>query len=139
MTWLALILSVILVILAAIHLLWALGYWWPVRDEAQLARTVVGTEGIAKMPNAAQCSFVVVALLFAAAWPWLMAEDTAPLGTLGGWVLTAVFLGRGIAGYIPAWRRLTPEQPFASLDQTLYSPLCLALGLGFAIFIWSIL
>ena len=43
-----------------------------------------------------------------------------------------VFLGRGIAGFTPAWRRLTPEQPFATLDVRYYSPLCLAIGTGFA-------
>lgn len=138
MTWLALTLSFVLVMIAAVHLLWALGYWWPVRSETALARTVVGAEGIERMPNAAQCSFVVVALLFAAAWPWLMADGVAPFGALGGWVLTGVFLGRGVAGFVPAWRRLTPEQPFATLDQKFYSPLCLALGAGFAIFTWSI-
>jgi hypothetical protein len=44
-----------------------------------------------------------------------------------------VFLGRGIAGFTPWWRRLTPEQPFARLDQSLYSPLCLLIGLGFIV------
>ncbi len=43
-----------------------------------------------------------------------------------------VFLGRGVAGFTPAWRRHTPEQPFATLDIRYYSPLCLAIGLGFA-------
>jgi hypothetical protein len=44
-----------------------------------------------------------------------------------------VFLGRGIAGFTPWWRRLAPELPFARLDTSLYSPLCLLIGLSFAI------
>jgi hypothetical protein len=44
-----------------------------------------------------------------------------------------VFLGRGITGFTPAWRRLAPEMPFARLDMRYYSPLCLVIGTGFAI------
>jgi hypothetical protein len=53
------------------------------------------------------------------------------VSTLLGFAAGAVFLGRGLAAYIPAWRRVTPEQPFARLDQIAYGPLCLALGAGF--------
>ena len=34
---LGLILSVVLVVIAAVHLLWAIGYWFPITDEAALA------------------------------------------------------------------------------------------------------
>ena len=56
----------------------------------------------------------------------------SPLPALAGLAVAFVFLARGIAGFTPAWRRLTPEQPFASLDVRYYSPLCLAIGSGFA-------
>jgi len=39
------VLSAILIVIAALHLLWALGYWSPIRIEA--ARAVVGTRGFA--------------------------------------------------------------------------------------------
>ena len=48
-------------------------------------------------------------------------------------LIALVFLGRGIAGFTPWWRRLAPEQPFARLDVRYYSPLCLLIGLGFAV------
>jgi hypothetical protein len=47
--------------------------------------------------------------------------------------IALVFLGRGIAGFTSAWRRLTPEMPFARLDVRYYSPLCLVLGAGFIV------
>ena len=56
MTLLALIASLGLIIITAIYLLWALGYWWPIKDETALARAVVGTKGITKMPGAVACS-----------------------------------------------------------------------------------
>ena len=54
------------------------------------------------------------------------------LPALAGLAVALVFLGRGVAGFTPAWRRHTPEQPFATLDVRYYSPLCLAIGIGFA-------
>ena len=74
-----------------------------------------------------------------------MGSDAGRLAVQGGWILpplpgalfvlgaigaALVFLARGIAGFTPAWRRLTPEQPFARLDVRYYSPLCLLIGLA---------
>jgi len=42
-----------------------------------------------------------------------------------------VFLVRGTLGYTDPWAARTPEEPFRSLDRKIYSPLCLAIGLGF--------
>ena len=126
---LALILSFVLLVIAALHLLWAIGYWLPIRDEARLARAVVGTRGSATMPGAVPCALVVVALLFAVSclwWPPGTIRSLA-LGAMG-----AVFLARGAVTYTTFWRRLTPVEPFATLDKRYYGPLCLAIGLGFA-------
>ena len=124
----ALVLSAILVVLAAIHLLWALGYWFPLHDEAALARAVIGTRGVTRMPGAVPTALVTVALLFAAAWPWL---PPSGLRTAGLAAATAVFLARGAASYLPAWRRRLPEEPFATLARRRYGPICLALGIGY--------
>jgi hypothetical protein len=43
------------------------------------------------------------------------------------------FTIRGLAGYVPAWRRITNGEPFATLDVRLYLPRCLAIGAGFGI------
>ncbi len=130
MTLLALFASTILVVIAAIHLLWAIGFWWPIKDEAELARAVVGTKGIQSMPGAVPCSIVVVALLFAAAWPWF--PDT-PIKGLGLFIIAIVFQLRAIIAYAPFMKRATPEQPFRKLDETYYAPLCILLGIVFMI------
>lgn len=130
MTFVALIVSASLVVIAAVHLLWALGYWWPIKNEAELARTVVGTKGVVKMPGAIACSLVVVALLFAAAWPWF---PETPIKGFGLFIIAIVFQIRAIIAYAPFMKRTTPEQPFRKLDETYYAPLCIALGIVFMI------
>ncbi|MCF2905420.1 DUF3995 domain-containing protein [Octadecabacter sp. CECT 8868] len=130
MTALALLASAGLIVIAAVHLLWALGYWWPIKDETELARAVVGTKGIEKMPNAAACSMVVVALLFAAAWPWFPDGALKSLGLLG---IAFVFQIRAAVAYAPFWKRNSPEQPFRRLDETYFAPLCIGFGVIFMI------
>ncbi|MEC8197336.1 MAG: hypothetical protein VX228_13735, partial [Pseudomonadota bacterium] len=100
MTWLAVLISALLFVPAALHLLWAIGAWVPIRDEAALARATVGAPGISKMPGSIPCALVFVALSFAAALPHL---TTFPLRTLLLPAIAAVFLLRGIAAYLPAW------------------------------------
>jgi uncharacterized membrane protein YqaE (UPF0057 family) len=131
MTWLAVLISALLFVPAALHLLWAIGAWVPIRDEAALARATVGAPGITKMPGPIPCALVFVALSFAAALPHL---TTFPLRSLLLPAIAAVFLLRGIAAYLPAWRKLVPEEPFATLDQRYYGPLCLVLGASFLLF-----
>jgi hypothetical protein len=50
---------------------------------------------------------------------------------LAGYGLAIVFLGRGIAAYLEAFRQHFSEEPFATLDRKLYGPLCIFIGLGF--------
>jgi hypothetical protein len=133
MTALSVLLGAALLAAAALHLLWAIGFWWPIRDEAALARAVVGVRGIKRMPGAAACSAVVVALLFAAMWARTLVRVDHWLVTAVGLALAAVFLGRGAATYAGLIRRLAPEEPFAALDRRWYAPLCLAFGAGFLI------
>lgn len=128
MTLLMLLMSATLIVLAAIHVTWALGLWWPLRDEERLVRAVIGLRGVTRMPGPIPCALIAVMLLFAAAWPWFPA----------GWIRTAGLaiavagLGlRGVMAWLPGWRRLTPQEPFATLDRTRYGPLTLALAAGF--------
>ena len=55
--------------------------------------------------------------------------------TLAGTALAALFLARGVVGYTPRWRKVFTEEPFATLDRKNYSPLCLAIGIGFVILV----
>ena len=50
---------------------------------------------------------------------------------IGALVTGAIFFIRGSAGYSPRWRGRFSAQPFRTLDHYVYSPLCLALGVGF--------
>ena len=130
MIFLAFIASTGLIVIAAVHLLWSLGYWWPIKNEAELARTVVGTKGIERMPCAVACSLVVVALLFAAALPWF---GDSTLKSLALFAIAMVFQIRAVAAYSTFMKRLTPEQPFRRLDEAYYAPLCIAFGVIFMV------
>ncbi|MEM8537392.1 MAG: DUF3995 domain-containing protein [Pseudomonadota bacterium] len=119
------LLTFILGLIALLHLAWALRIWFPIREEAALARAVVGAKGIAQMPNTAACLFVVLALAVVVAALWLQHFALARLLLLGA---TLVFLVRGAVAYTPIWRRITPEEPFRSNDARFYAPLCLLIG-----------
>jgi hypothetical protein len=127
-----------LLAIAALHAYWGLGGVWPARDERSLARMVVGSKGIERMPSRFACLAVAALLAGAAFWPFVLTQRLAEFWprwvTLGGGVaLAAVFLGRGAISFIPALRRLGPEEPFASLDRRFYGPLCMILGLLFVL------
>lgn len=138
MTFLAATIALVLVALAALHAYWGFGGVWPGRDAEDCVRRVAGFSGVRRMPGPGPSFAVAAALLAAAA---LVTREGGLIATSvhAGFFSFAtlcaalVFLGRGIAGFTPAWRRLTPEQPFATLDVRYYSPLCLAIGAGMAI------
>ncbi|TIV69828.1 MAG: DUF3995 domain-containing protein [Mesorhizobium sp.] len=138
MIFLAFILSFVLLLITTLHVYWGIGGIWPGTDQASCARTVVGFRGVDEMPSAFASFAVAACLALATLWPLALAGVLAAPFPKEGLAATAlliglVFLGRGIAGFSPWWRRLTPEQPFARLDRRLYSPLCLLIGLSFAI------
>lgn len=132
MTYLAFVLSGILGIAAGLHVLWAIGYWTPIRNEDALAKAVIGTRGVTTMPGAVPCALVAVALMFAAALPH---QPAFPARDLLMPAISFVFLARGAAAYLPPWRRLVPEEPFATLDRAVYGPLCLMIGIGYFILV----
>ena len=49
--------------------------------------------------------------------------------------VAVLFLVRGALGYTARWRAMFTEEPFATLDRKNYSPLCLAIGIGFVILV----
>jgi TRAP-type C4-dicarboxylate transport system permease large subunit len=135
---LAVVLWAVMAVIAVLHAGWGLGSHWPCESEESLVKTVGGTPGARRMYPPSSC-FVVAALLAGvSAWP-LFAAGLLPtawpnwLTLLAGTGISAVFVVRGIAGYLPAWRRLHSAEPFAALDRRIYAPLCLVLGIGFII------
>jgi hypothetical protein len=132
-TVLSLALSAGLGAVAALHLLWALGLWWPWREERALVRAVVGVAGAERMPGPIPCALVVLVCALAASLPWW------PLGWArqAGLVLAfGVALLRGVMPWMRPWRRVAPQEPFASLDRAVYGPLCLLAAAGFLILAW---
>jgi hypothetical protein len=118
-----------------LHLIWALRIWWPLRDERALARAVVGATGIDRMPGQGMTFGVAAVLGLGIVWTMALAGWIAlPLPgwflRLGGFSMAAILLVRGIVAYTYIMRNLTPEEPFATLNQRYYSPLIIALGLG---------
>lgn len=129
-------LAVALFAIAALHAAWGFGSTWPDADGATLARRVAGFKGVARMPPPPSC-FMVAGALFAAGVVALgggrLIPTPAPfaLTVLALLCLSAIFGFRGVLAYVPRWREMTPEEPFARLDRTLYGPICIALAAGF--------
>jgi len=135
MSLLAVMVAVVTAALAAIHLDWGFGGIWPGTDQKSCARAVAGFKGVDRMPPLAASFAVALALFAVALLPLALAglivlPLPAWLTRIAGVAAALVFVGRGVAGFTPAWRRLTPEMPFARNDRLYYSPLCLAIGAG---------
>jgi hypothetical protein len=133
----AALLAVPLLAMAIAHLMWSVGIMWPIRDPALLARTVTGRPGPPRMPGKPLSFGVFVLTLAACVVGFAVADPTS--GGLGLTLLAGVaaigFLGRGIIGYTAWWQARTPEHPFRAIDRKTYSPLCLAIGLGFLLLV----
>ncbi|MGB7287630.1 MAG: DUF3995 domain-containing protein [Salaquimonas sp.] len=144
---LAIILSIILFLIAALHFYWAMGGYWPGQDEDTLARSVVGssnkkTDGNYTMPPRALTFMVALAILVAAAFPALWAGFIIPypihpvMVMWGMWALAAIFLLRGIVGMLPFFAKMSPAEPFRSWNFKYYSPVCISIGTAFAVLIY---
>ncbi|MFC3714049.1 DUF3995 domain-containing protein [Sphingoaurantiacus capsulatus] len=132
----AALLVAILAGIAALHALWGIGVTFPAADRQSLALLVVGRP---QLPPPVACfvvaSFVAaLAVLPALALGWIAAP--AWLARLAGWACwaaAALFVVRGIGGYLAAFERMFPLEPFASFNRFAYSPLCLLLALLFVV------
>lgn len=128
-------LALLLGAIAGLHAYWGWGRLWPAASEAELVATVIGDARAKRMPSPSLCLLVALAIAVTAIRPLLLACRTGsavPL-RLGGFAIMAVFLLRGVGGFLPAWRRLHPREPFASYDRRYYSPLCLLIAAGYAV------
>jgi hypothetical protein len=127
----ALILFTLLLAIAALHFAWGLGFLWPAKTERELVSLVVGKTGLKKMPSQVQC-FAAAGAIFLTGLLALVAGNIIELpwmrntSTVLALVAACIFLGRGIAGFIPTWRVRFSQQPFATFDRFYYSPFCLA-------------
>lgn len=138
----AILAAIAAAIIGALHLLWAFGIWWPVREERALARTVAGFKGIDAMPPRAASLAVAIATCGLALLAIVLARIVATslpdwLVATAGIAASGILLARGAIGFTARWAAITPEQPFRRLDRRYYSPLCLALGAAFALLTWG--
>ncbi len=120
-----------LLAIAVAHMIWAFGGSYPARTQELLVRTVIGVEGRERVPRLA--SALIALAILAAGIVALSLADPSPGGPMLGLGLgfALVFLGRGAIGYTKSWQARTPIEPFRTMDRKFYSPLCLALGVGF--------
>jgi Protein of unknown function (DUF3995) len=116
--------------LAGLHVVWATGSSWPLRDEGELLDQVVGRPG-GTAPSPAACLAVAGALTTAAAlvsgrprrWPWL-----SRAGSAGVVAALATRGALGIAGRTDALVRGSSSQRFRDRDRRVYGPICLTLA-----------
>ena len=132
----AIFISLVLALVSLLHLYWAFGGLWPGTDKASLVRSVIGEKNATNMPPGWLTFVVALAIAAAALWPLMwrsLVPYFLPQGLLwaGMIVLLVVFIGRGIAGYMPFFTSRTSAQPFARLNALYFSPLCLIIGAGF--------
>jgi hypothetical protein len=140
MTAVAVIVFVVLAVIAALHAAWGFRlFWWPAADERGLTALVVGRTGQTRMPDTPACLVAAAAILVAGLVALALADIIdigAPrLVTAVGVLVVAVFAGRGVATYLPVWRRRFAQQPFATMDRRFYGPLCLLLAAAFALLV----
>lgn len=131
----AMLAAALFLVIAALHAYWAAGGFWPGRDAESLARTVVGGSPGTRFPGRA-ATWAVSAVLLVGAAVVLSAAGVVALpgpawparaAALAG---AAVLVVRGLVGFVEA--RLRPDSvgsPYARLNVTVYSPLCLFLAL----------
>jgi len=128
---------VLLTAIAGLHIAWGLGLRWPAADERELVATVIGARQRAQLPGLGQC-IVAAAAIFGAGCVALLMSGVVPpmlpqtLLTGAGVIALAIFALRGVAAYLPAWRNVFSQQPFARYDQWFYAPFCLLVAVVFA-------
>ncbi|WP_448563459.1 DUF3995 domain-containing protein [Thalassotalea ganghwensis] len=136
---LEIILIIILLSVAILHLLWAMRIWWPIANEAALAKAVVGIKGIEKMPSA-WLTWLVTLIIFIGVLLVAMLSGFIPLlvahqyAVLAGWIMGAILVVRAIYPYLFD-RYIAQEHVFRRMNRAFYSPMILLLGLG----VWSLL
>ncbi len=136
----AVLLSAILAGIAGLHLYWALGGVWPATDRQSLSRMVVGDRNSPDaMPPTVIGLGAALAIGMTAFWPLLLSGLVVLPWMFdwsifwGGVLFAGVFLLRAMAGFASRLWRGRALEPFATLDRRYYSPLCLVLGIGYAV------
>ena len=128
---LGLLTSGVLLVVAGVHVNWALGSHWPMTDTRELHERV--TPPGMPDPGPVETSLVAATLAVAAALVAMSALGTATWLSWGATALVGVILAlRGLGGLVISGL-LRRQSTFARLDRRYFSPMCIALALGTAI------
>jgi len=135
-TFLSITIFSILLLIALIHIVWALGSYWPAKDEQSLINTVIGSAKRSVMP--APFLIILVAIgIFGAGLCVLWGPELISL-PFPEWIkqtslisLIIIFAARGISTYLFVAPLVNRTEPFKTLDRQYFAPLCLLLSLGF--------
>ena len=115
--------------IAALHVIWATGSSWPMRDGRLMTDTVAGRPD--EPPSASACLAVATALTSAAALVEGHPRSRPQLARLGAAAVVAVLSirgGLGLAGRTDVIAPGSVSERFRSMDRRIYSPLCLTLA-----------
>jgi len=119
-----------LLAIGGLHVIWATGSSWPMRDRRLLTDTVVGSEGDDPPPPAA-CLAVAGLLGAAAALVDGHPRRLPALSRTGAAGVVSVLATRGALGLAGRTDLISPgsvSDRFRRLDRRIYSPLCLTLA-----------
>jgi hypothetical protein len=116
--------------LAGLHVVWATGSTWPLRDSEELADKVAGRSSAAA-PGAAACLGVAGLLATAAGLVSGRPRRLPKVSRAGSAGVVAVFTVRGafgLAGQTHLLVRGSSSESFKTRDRRVYAPICLALA-----------
>ena len=124
----------IMVVVGVLHGIWALKIWWPIPDEQQLAKTVVGIKGIERMPSPLLTWLVTFVIFFggyliATLSGWVPMFLPEKITVVFGWIMGVVLVVRAVYPYLGD-KYLTQEPQFRTLNLRFYSPIIFYLGVG---------
>lgn len=136
MVYIAFAIFGVLTIVAMLHAAWGFGLLWPGNDTQSLIDTVIGQPGMTQMPSTALTLAVALAIFAAGVCAlWAAGYIALPLPgrmkNLSPYILAFIFIARGLLTYIPVGPLQNSTEPFRTLDQLYFAPLCLLLGAGF--------
>ena len=115
--------------IAALHVIWATGSSWPMRDGRVLTDTVVGRPD--EPPSAPACLAVATLLTTAAALVEGHPRGRPQLARAGAAGVVTVLGARGGLGLAGRTDVVSPgsvSERFRRMDRRIYSPLCLTLA-----------
>jgi hypothetical protein len=119
-----------LLALSGLHVVWATGSSWPLKNEGELVDRVTGRAG-GSAPGPGACLAVAAALASAAVLVSGRPRRPSWLSRVGSTVVVSAFTVRGAFGLAGRTDILVPgssSEAFRSRDRRIFAPICLTLA-----------